>query len=73
MSTTRSRVNEAWQRHAILREALDAGRFDPQRGQAAVAKRLWKDGFLEPIVGCSEAYRITATGRAELRRSAPDD
>lgn len=66
MSKTRIRCQEAFHRDEILRSAFRDGRFEPQRGQSAIAKRMWKAGLLEPVVGCSEVYRITATGRAEL-------
>lgn len=66
MSKTRIRCQEMFRRDEILRSALRDGRFEPKSGQSAIAKRMWKAGLLEPMVGCSEVYRITATGRTEL-------
>lgn len=63
---SRSKINERFRRDEILRRAEWNGRFDPERGQAALARRMMRDGLLSPMAGCSEAYRITEAGRAAL-------
>ena len=62
----RAKIKERFRRDEILRSAKLNGRFDPERGQAALAKRMMRDGLLSPMAGCSEAYRITEAGRAAL-------
>ncbi len=66
---SRSKINERFRRDEILRAAADNGRFEPQNGQGALAKRMWKDGLLLPMSGCNEAYRITEVGWAVLAAS----
>lgn len=65
--STRSKINELFRRDEILRAAAVNGRFEPQSGQGALAKRMWKQGLLLPIfAGVNEAYRITDAGRELL-------
>jgi hypothetical protein len=63
---SRSKIQERFRRDEILRSAKLNGRFDPERGQAALAKRMMRDGLLSPMLGCSESYRITESGCAAL-------
>ncbi len=42
-------------RDEILRDAVENGRFQPEHGEAALAKRMWRSGLQQPLSGCAEA------------------
>lgn len=40
--------------------------YVPVRGERALAKRMWKEGLLDPVPGYSAGYTLSDVGRRTL-------